>query len=414
MPLRSTIAVLLMLPFTGLTGETDTDANPFDLDHPAHNYWKRPLEDNFSRMVGDLNSGKIALDRSGELPFLRSLLEHFDIPVESQLQVFSTTSLQLRFISPRNPRAIYFNEDISIGFIPGGRIEVISLDPQAGAIFHIFDIPRGNGPINFERSNRCMNCHGGTETRDIPGLLLKSSLPGPTGGTLRSFRDERHGHDIPFEERFAGWHVTGKHGIKNHQGNMIGKMWKGEFSSETFLPGDKSDLDKYPVPTSDILPHLLFEHQAGFTNRVLEATYLARFFDHENGGNLTPEQGEQLDELADGIARYTLFADEAPLPRGGIEGQPVYIEAFRENRRESSNGTSLKDFDLKTRLFRYRCSYMVYSPLFKEMPEAVRTRVIQRLTEALSDDPPGEFQYLPPSERREIRKILSETFKQEA
>ncbi|MEM0897231.1 MAG: hypothetical protein AAGJ79_10120, partial [Verrucomicrobiota bacterium] len=376
------ISLALLIPASG--NAENTAADPFNLDHPAHDYWERPLTDTFSQLVPDLNSGKIPLNRSGDLPFLRSLLDLLNIPVESQLQVFSTTSLQLRYISPRTPRAIYFNEETSIGYIPGGRIEVISLDPKAGAVFHIFDIPRDDGPIRFERSNRCMNCHADLETRDIPGLLIKSSLPGPTGGTLRSFRDNRHGHDIPFEERFAGWHVTGKHNIKSHQGNAIGKMWKGELSKEEFLPGDKSDLKQYPVPTSDILPHLLFEHQAGFTNRVLEATYLARYFEHQSKGTLTPGQEKKLETLADGLVRYILFVDEMPLPNGGVKGEPAYVDAFRENRHTTKDGRSLKDFDLKTHLFRYRCSYMIYTPLFREMPASIRTRILRKISMAVS------------------------------
>ncbi|MEM9481007.1 MAG: hypothetical protein AAGA58_15245 [Verrucomicrobiota bacterium] len=408
---RCFITIFLLLISVAVSRSDSSKAsNPFDLDHPAHNYWERPLTDTFSQLVPDLNSGKVPLDRSGDLRFLESLLEILDIPVESQLKVFSTTSLQLRYISPRTPRAIYFNEETSVGYIPGGRIEVISLDPQAGAIFHIFDIPRDDGPIRFERSNRCMNCHADLETRNIPGLLIKSSLPGPTGGTLRSFRDNRHGHDIPFEERFAGWHVTGEHHIKNHQGNAIGKMWKGELSKEEFLPGDKSDLNQYPVPTSDILPHLLFEHKAGFTNRVLEATYLARFYEHTSKANFTSSQNQKLDDIADGLVRYILFADEVPLPRGGVEGQQEYIDAFRENRRSTKDGRSLKDFDLETRLFRYRCSYMIYTPLFREMPEAIRARILKKLTTALADDAPSEFRYLPLSERRAIRQIIAETY----
>jgi hypothetical protein len=113
-----------------------------DLKSEAHRYWIRELEDPFSRTIGAIEGGEVVLDRGGELAFPGSLLNAFDIPVASQLLVFSTTSLQLSLISPRNPRAIYFNEDIYIGYIPGGRIEIVSIDPNLGGIFYIFDIPR--------------------------------------------------------------------------------------------------------------------------------------------------------------------------------------------------------------------------------------------------------------------------------
>ena len=129
-----------------------------EFEQAPHNYWTRELKDPFTQLKGGLESGALALDRSGELPFLRSLLDALDISPASQMLVFSTTSLQLRFINPRNPRALFFNEDVYLGYIPGGRIEIVSVDPELGGIYYIFDIPRGEAPIHIERSNRCMNC----------------------------------------------------------------------------------------------------------------------------------------------------------------------------------------------------------------------------------------------------------------
>src|SRR5204862_3933954 len=132
-----------------------------------------------------------------------------DVPVSSQTLVFSTTSLQLSLISPSNPRAIFFSEDIYVGYIPGGRIEVLSLDPELGAIFYIFDIPREPGPIRYERSNRCLNCHATDDTGYVPGLVIRSVAPAANGASLDSFRRLQSGHGIPFAERFGGWQVTG-------------------------------------------------------------------------------------------------------------------------------------------------------------------------------------------------------------
>src|SRR5688572_8640746 len=168
------------------------------------------------------------LDRSSEKAFLNSFLKILNVPASSQLLVFSTTSLQLRFISPSNPRAIYFNEDIYVGYIPGGRIEVVALDPELGAIFYIFDIPGGQAPIRYERSNRCMNCHATDDTGYVPGLVIKSVVPASNGASLDSFRRLQSGHGVPFADRFGGWHVTGKHGITNHWGNVIGRYVNGE------------------------------------------------------------------------------------------------------------------------------------------------------------------------------------------
>src|SRR4051812_32473663 len=156
----------------------------FALDQPPHNYWKRPLHDRFSRMREDLESGRVPLDRGSEKSFVTSLLKALEIPVSSQMLVFSTTSLQLSLISPSNPRALYFSEDLYVGYVPGGRVEVLSLDPELGGIFYIFNIPKSDQqPLHLERSERCMNCHAAADTHHIPGLVIKSVVPGPSGGS---------------------------------------------------------------------------------------------------------------------------------------------------------------------------------------------------------------------------------------
>ena len=115
-------------------------------------------------------------------------------------------------ISPSNPRALYFNEDIYVGYIPRGRIEIVSLDPELGGIFYIADIPTETRPFRAERSERCMNCHVSDDTRYVPGLVIRSVIPGPGGGSLTAYRRAESGHSIPFDQRFGGWHVTGRHG----------------------------------------------------------------------------------------------------------------------------------------------------------------------------------------------------------
>lgn len=351
------------------------------------------------------------LDSSSEKAFLNSFLKILNVPASSQLLVFSTTSLQLRFISPSNPRAVYFNEDIYIGYIPGGRIEVVALDPELGAIFYIFDIPREQARIRYERSDRCMNCHATDDTGYVPGLVVKSVVPAPTGGSLEGFRLLQSGHGIPFSERFGGWHVTGKHGITNHWGNVIGRYVSGDISRIPNPPDAKFDWAKYPVPTSDVLAHLLLEHQVGFVNRVVEAGYRARTALFVSDGKLTAEQSAELDAQADILVRYILFSDEVPLPAGGVEPDTSYKSDFLADRR-AVNGASLKDFDLQTRLFKHRCSYMVYSPVFEGLPPVMKERVYERLKLALRDgDSKKEFAHLTSSERQSIRAILKGTLR---
>ena len=373
-----------------------------DFDAPPHLYRQRTPVDRFTRMKDDLESGRIALDRSSELAFLKSLLRELAVPVSSQMLVFSTTSLQLRLISPSNPRALYFSDDIYVGYIPGGRVEVLSLDPELGAIFSIFDIPRDERPLRIERSEKCMNCHGSADSAYVPGLLMKSVVPGERGGSLTAFRIEQTGHGIPFEQRFGGWYVTGKPSIASELGNVIGRFSNGAMLKQRLEPGALFDFARYPVATSDVLPQLLLEHQAGFVNRVVEAAYRTRTALHANGGKLTPEQERELDEQARIVTRYLLFADEAPLPTGGVEGDAEFKKDFQK--------TPLRELDLRTRLLKRRCSYMIGSPVLQGLPPQMKQRIYRRLREALdTEKPDAEYAYLPVEEKREIRAMLKTT-----
>lgn len=386
-----------------------TQTNYSDIDGPPHNYRQRPLRDKFTQLIQGFESGKLPLDRTSEKAFVLSLLRTLDVPVTSQMLIFSTTSLQLSLISPSNPRALYFNEDVYVGYVPGGRIEIVSLDPEVGGIYYIFDIPRDASPLRFERSDRCMNCHAGDDTGHVPGLVIKSVVPGPRGGSLTAYRLGQTGHGVPFDQRFGGWYVTGCNDITNHWGNLMGRLAEGKLTKIPNLPGERFDWNKYPVTTSDILPQLLQEHQAGFVNRVVEAAYRARTAMFISDGKLSSKQMLELDEQAKIVTRYLLFADEAPLP-GKVEGNPAYKVDFLRDRRVTNGGISLKDLELQTHLLKYRCSYMIYSPVFSGLPEVMKQRIYQRLAAALSvKTPDPEFAYMPVPEKQSIRDILKAT-----
>ena len=190
-------ACLWLLLLTSLF--TASAADYRDFDQAPHNYWKRTPTDRFSRWMTNLTAGRVELDYSGEKAFVASVLKSLDIPASSQMLLFSTTSLQLSLISPRSPRAVYFNEDIYLGYVLGGKIEIVSVDPDLGGVFYIFDIPRNGQPPRPDRATRCMNCHAREDTGYVPGLVVKSVIPGPTGGSLESFRQEQSGHGIPLQ-----------------------------------------------------------------------------------------------------------------------------------------------------------------------------------------------------------------------
>ncbi|MFP6854885.1 MAG: hypothetical protein VB980_03815 [Opitutales bacterium] len=378
---------------------------------PPHDYQKRIPTDVFTRIKDDLQTGKIKLDQSSEKACVESLLRSLEISPSSQLLVFSTTSLQLSRISPANPRAIYFNEDLYIGWVPGGRIEVIGIDPEWGSITYIFDVPQGGKPPLIQRSTRCMNCHASVEIGDAPGLLISSVVPGPGGGSLEGFRQEETGHGIAWADRFGGWHLTGKHDIKKHWGNLTGELSKAGLKKIPNQPGQHFRLQRYPVPSSDALAHLLLEHQVGFVNRFISATYRARAVLAGAVEEINESEVDAfLEKEASVLTRYLLFADEVKFPTGGIAGEVSLKNHFQARARRASDGLSLRDFDLKTRMFRYRCSYMIHSASFQGLPTQLMSRVFTRMNAALSlEEPLPEYAYLPVSEKRIIRRILRDT-----
>jgi hypothetical protein len=402
--------VIRRLLFASAVAFAATAAADYEVDDPRHDYWKRPLTDTFSKLKAELEAGRVQLDTTGEKECLQSLLKVLNIPASSQMLIFSTTSLQLRLISPRNPRALYFNEDVYVGFIPGGKLEIVSLDPQAGGVFYIFPMPRQGEAVQIDRSTRCMNCHSREDTGYVPGLVVKSVVPGPTGGSLQSFRQGTSGHGIPYADRFGGWYLTGKHGITEHWGNLIGRLSEGKLSKQPIEPGRYFSFDRYLVGTSDVLPQLVHEHQVGFANRVIEVAYFTRENLGPNGGTPSAQQVQSLDAKARALVRYILFADEPPLPSGGVEGDAAFKRDFLANRKAIPAGASLKDFDLKTRLFRFRCSYMIYSNVFQGLPDVMKQRVYRRLAQALDvQRPDPEYAYLPAAEKQAIRVILRGT-----
>jgi hypothetical protein len=378
-------------------------------DQPPHDYWTRPLTDRFTRLKTEIEAGRLVLDTGEEKAFLLSLLRALDVPVTSQMLVFSTTSLQLRLITPANPRALFFNEDIYVGYIPGGRIEIVSLDPALGGIYYIFDIPRGAEPMRVERSNRCMNCHAAEDTGYVPGLVIKSVMPGPRGGSLDSYRKGLTGDAVPFAQRFGGWYVNGADRLGPHLGNVFGQFAPdGSMTKVPLEPGKYFDYAHYPVATTDVLPQLLHEHQVGFVNRAVAATYHARAL--LAAGPLDDAAITALDTEARALTRYLLFADEVPLPPGSIAGDPAFKTDFLRTRLPDASGAALKDLDLQTHLFRYRCSYMIYGTAFAGLPPEMKQRVYRRLGQALNvARPDPEYAYLPPAEKQAIRGILRAT-----
>ena len=407
------LTLLALLPCTGQVGAAESQGTvALNFREPPHSYLEHQPRDRMTRLLKAMAAGEVKIDTTSPHAHLRSMLVALEIPQSSQLLVFSASSLQSEIINPRNPRALYFNEDTYLGYVPGGKLEVISMDPTHGAIFHLFEgLDIGGAPPAVTRSTKCFNCHAGHATGRIPGLIAESLLPMPSGASLETYRRDEQGHQIPLKNRFGGWHLTGDHHLREHHANLVGlPQDSGKWEVQSAKPGEQWDINKHLLPTSDILPHLIHEHQLGFENRAFQAAYQVRQWLHDGGGRLPASAKPQFEALALAMARYILFADEAALPTEGVVGDSIYRQDFLARRKAASDGRSLRDLDLRKSIFKHRASFMLHTESWLELPKLFKDAVYYRMAEGLRPQQPAvQGAHLPAAERLAIRAILKQT-----
>jgi hypothetical protein len=386
---RKTVGAFL-IAFAGvawLAAQRLEDTFYIPLDDPAIQYGQRPVDDPVARLERRLESGQAKLEVAANgLGYLPSVLKLLGVNPDSQALVFSKTSTQVENIGPRTPRAIYFNDDVLVGFVRNSDVlELASLDPKQGVQLYV--LVKAAEPV-FAPSQGCLRCHQGAPTLGIPGLLVSSVHP------ISQSRQE-HGnafmtdHRTPLSGRWGGWYVTGTTGSQTHLGNntnLVDPVRSGGPSAQptqnlTSL-AEILDTSRYLAPTSDIVALMTLEHQIRMTNLIIRIGWDARM--GMASDKLDPE-ADRLNSEIDEMVKYMLFADEEPL-KAPVKGVSTFTETFPQRGPRDPQGRSLRDFDLKTRLFRYPLSYMIYSAAFDGLPDQVRDRVYRRLYERLSSD----------------------------
>lgn len=387
------------------------------LDDPAIHYAGQ-ASDRVARLDAKLEDGKAKFDYAGgEQGYLPALLKALDINIDSQVLVFSRTSIQTAHISPRTPRAIYFNDDTAVGFVQNGDVlELSSIDPKLGAVFYSLDTEKTDKP-GFARRDDCLRCHQGAPTMGIPGLMISSVRP----STDPEARDS-HGASFitddrtDFNVRWGGWYVTGTTGTQVHLGNNPeltdplnpGVASKNGTQNVTSLD-DRFDTSRYLAPTSDIVALMTIEHQTRMNNLMTRIGWDARIALREGNGKLQDAARTKIDAEIEEMLGYMLFADEAPL-KSPVKGVSTFTKTFAERGPRDAKGRSLRDFDLEKRLFRYPLSYMIYSAAFDGMPEVVRERVYQRLYEILTgQDKSKTFAGISAADRQAVLEIVQAT-----
>lgn len=379
------------------------------INHPAIRYnttEATTVIEALNRKLADKSAALVFDEQSG---YLKSVLNLLNIPVESQVLVYTQTSLQAPHITMTNPRAIYFNDHVSVGFIRGsGLLEIVAQDPVLGSVFYVVRQEPAATPA-IGRESQCLRCHLSWDTLGVPGQTILSTFP------RKDENDYANGftvdHYRPIEDRWGGWYVTGKRVPAKHAGNLplfmppSAKATGGRPDERPTPPPARVslegqfDLHGYPTPYSDVVALMVLEHQAHLFNLFTRAAWESRV-----------GVASRVAEAADAIADYMLFVDEAPLTGGPIEGSSGYAERFSAAGPRDAKGRSLYDLDLETRLQKYPLSYMIYSPPFRALPAQVKDLVMGQIHRVLAGDEAGpKYGHLTPAMRRAIQEILKAT-----
>lgn len=360
-------------------------------DDPAINYAEAPTSDPAELLNQKLAKGEVKLDYDQKLGYLPAILKALDVHSDSQMLVFSKTSFQAARISPRAPRAIYFNDNVTVGYVQGSDVlEFATLDPKQGYVFYTFDNAKSEHP-QFDRRDVCLQCHHGPATAGVPGIMIASVYPDSSGMPFARLGMPTTDHRTRFDERWGGWYVTGTHGGMRHRGNAVARdrlapdvLEMREAQNQTDL-SKKFDVAPYLEKTSDIVALMTMEHQTRMTNLLTRLNWETRIHGNASEGTL------------DAAARYMTFSDEAKL-LDTVKGSSTFQQSFRQRGPRDPQGRSLRDYDLEKRLFKYPLSYMIYSEVFDALPQETKDRLYAKVLEKLS-----------PEARKDILQIVVAT-----
>jgi hypothetical protein len=387
-------------------------------------YFGTKTHDAVSKLQRRLASGETRLSVDGRFGYLLSVLERLNVSLESQLLVFSKTARAPDLVSPQTPRAVFFNDEVSVAWIPKSReLEITAVDPVKGVNFYTLSQPpvlsAGDNKDevrkvnlgedaaiqNFLRRDRCLACHAGRSTLEVPGLLLRAFQTDHTGKPIAGY--SRVTHDMRYDKRGGGWYVTGTPVGLIHRGNLLSQDDNARHKKEPGFASSRKELsqsfevDTYPFPGSDYVAHQVLAHQVHGTNLLIRAGLEARL--------------NRRSDVEKDLIRYLVFADEPPLELSRSDADSVlthsqFAESFVKRGPRDSRGNSLRDFSLVGRLFKHRLSYLIHSRLFDELPSECRNRLLERLWVGLSTELGDDsFNHLSHDERIAIIEIVRAT-----
>lgn len=397
-----------------------------DYEQPPIDYLGGPVADPVNQLIRRLETNQTQLDYSADHGYLESILKELEVPVSSQVLVFSKTSFQRDRISPKTPRALYFSDDVYVGWVPyGDVVELSAVDPQQGAIFYAaVQKPEAAAPV-VRHNDQCLQCHSSSMTRGVPGHLVRSVYADTNGMPIFHAGTFRTDDTSPLKERWGGWYVSGTHGKQRHMGNVCVVDEEHPEATDFDQGANTTNLshlfatDKYLSPHSDIVALMVLEHQSAMHNCLTAANFEGRLAAHQcavmNEALGRDQQYEsestsrRYDRAAQKVVESLLFCGETVLT-DTIEGTSGFAEEFAQRGPFDSQGRSLRQFELEHRMMRYPCSYLIYTAPFDGLPSPILMRVYQQLHDVLSGkNTSPKFAHLTAETKAAIREILRDT-----
>lgn len=397
-------------------------------DSAPVNYTKSKPADRIAELEAGISQGRVTLSFEPSHGFLSSLLKETGIPVSSQSLVFSKTSFQRQWINPRSPRALYFTDDLYVGWVQGGEVlEIAAMEPQLGAVFYTV-AQDSSRPARFVRqTDNCLQCHDSASlTLGVPGVTVRSVFPGGDGMPRFNLGGFRTTFRSPLSERWGGWYVSGEHGAQRHLGNVtypddpnpdLARL--GDRGANLTDLGKKLELAPYLAETSDIVALMVLEVQTHVHNLITRANHETRLavlqsdeINRASGAPLRPlTEGSRrrIGYACDPLAEALFYSGEAAL-KDPVKGNSTFAADFEKRGPFDHRGRSLRQFDLTKRMFKFPLCYLVYSKSFSGLPLEAREYLAVRFREILGNGPARkEFAHLTPEDRQAISEILSDT-----
>jgi hypothetical protein len=397
--------------------------DPYEL--PPIEYSRATPANRVAELQAALDRKESTIRYEPQWGYLRDLLQQLEIRQDSQMLVYSKTSLQRQRIRPDTPRAIYFNDDCYVGYChEGDMIEISVADGQLGAVFYTLDQTNRTAPVISRQTHQCLQCHGSTQVDGIPGHLVRSVFVDRDGLPILSEGSHRVDHATPFEKRWGGWYVTGTHGNQSHLGNLVVQdekaphPWSNDQGQNVTDLSERFSTDGYLSHHSDIVALLVFEHQTHVHNLIAQAGFTTRqalHYENEINQSLGEPQTHRLESttrrIQNGVEKLLeglLMVREAPL-RARVAGTTTFAAEFSQAGPHDGRGRSLRHLDLERRLFKYPCSFLVYSRAFDELPTETKDCLRKRLVEVLSGKGGEKFAHLSQQDRDSVAEILKAT-----